>query len=110
MARRELCAKAPSASTICAWAFLDGKDHADVIVCAAHLEEESMFEFLRGVRDSEAHQSAKFLILALAEGAADQEAATVRADAQAIRHRRGEASSAVSRFTWPAAPSAAFSP
>ena len=30
-----------------AWAFLDGKDHADVIVCAAHLEEESMFGFLK---------------------------------------------------------------
>ena len=49
-----------------AWAFLDGKDHADVIVCAAHLEEESMFEFLRGVRESEVHRGAKFLILSLA--------------------------------------------
>lgn len=48
-----------------AWAFLDGKDHADVIVCAAHLEEESMFEFLQGVRNSEVHGNAKFLILSL---------------------------------------------
>jgi CheY-like chemotaxis protein len=52
-----------------AWAFLDGKDHADVIVCAAHLEEESMFEFLKGVRDSEVHRNAKFLILSLTPGA-----------------------------------------
>lgn len=52
-----------------AWAFLDGKDHADVIVCAAHLEEESMFEFLKGVRDSEVHRNAKVLILSLAPGA-----------------------------------------
>ena len=55
-----------------AWAFLDGKDHADVIVCAAHLEEESMFEFLRSVRDSEVHRNAKFLILSLAPGAAGE--------------------------------------
>ena len=48
-----------------AWAFLDGKDHVDVIVCAAHLEEESMFEFLKRVRDSKVHGEAKFLILAL---------------------------------------------
>lgn len=27
-------------------AFLDGKNHADVIICAAYLEDESMFEFL----------------------------------------------------------------
>ena len=52
-----------------AWAFLDGKDHADVIVCAAHLEEESMFEFLKGVRDSKVHRNAKFIILSLAPGA-----------------------------------------
>ena len=52
-----------------AWAFLDGKNHADVIVCAAHLEEESMFEFLKGVRDSEIHQKTMFLILSLEPGA-----------------------------------------
>ena len=51
-----------------AWAFLGGKDHADVIVCAAHLEEESMFEFLKGVRDSEVHRDARFLILSLSSG------------------------------------------
>jgi CheY-like chemotaxis protein len=48
-----------------AFAFLDGKDHADVIVCAAHLEEESMFEFLKRVRDSEVHRNVGFLVLSL---------------------------------------------
>ena len=52
-----------------AWVFLNGKDHADVIVCAAHLEEESMFEFLKRVRDSKVHGDAKFLILSLEPGA-----------------------------------------
>ena len=52
-----------------AWAFLDGKDRVDVIVCAAHLEEGSMFDFLQGVRESEAHRNAKFLILSLAPSA-----------------------------------------
>lgn len=52
-----------------AWAFLDGKDHVDVIVCAAHLEEESMFQFLKRVRDSKVHGDAKFLILSLEPGA-----------------------------------------
>ena len=50
-----------------AWAFLDGKDHADVIVCAAHLKEESTFEFLRAVRASE-HRASRFLILSLHPG------------------------------------------
>jgi CheY-like chemotaxis protein len=48
-----------------AWAFLNGKDHVDVIVCAAHLREESVFEFLRGVRESEAHRHVAFLLLSL---------------------------------------------
>ena len=52
-----------------AWAFIDGKDHVDVIVCAAHLEEESMFKFLKGVRDNETHHQAAFLILSLEPGA-----------------------------------------
>lgn len=55
-----------SANTIDeAWAFLNGKDHADVIVCAAHLPEESVFEFLKSVRDSATHRNAMFLILSL---------------------------------------------
>jgi hypothetical protein len=46
---RHACLSAVDANIEEAFAFLDGKDHADVIVCAAHLEEESMFEFLRRV-------------------------------------------------------------
>lgn len=51
-----------------AWAFLDGKDHVDVIVCAAHLEEESMFKFLQGVRNNKTHGNTAFLILSLEPG------------------------------------------
>ena len=53
-----------------AWAFLNGKDHVDVIVCAAHLEEESMFQFLKEVRDNKKHGNAAFLILSLEPGEA----------------------------------------
>lgn len=52
-----------------AWAFLDGKDHVDVIVCAAHLEEESMLKFLKDVRNNKKHGNAAFLILSLEPGA-----------------------------------------
>lgn len=51
-----------------AWAFLHGKDHVDVIVCAAHLEEESMFKFLKDVRANEVHSKVAFLILSLEPG------------------------------------------
>ena len=51
-----------------AWTFLNGKDHVDVIVCAAHLEEESMFQFLKDVRANEKHGKAAFLILSLEPG------------------------------------------
>lgn len=53
-----------------AWAFLNGKDHVDVIVCAAHLEEESMVQFLKDVRANERHGEAAFLILSLEPGEA----------------------------------------
>jgi len=53
-----------------AWAFLGGKDHVDVIVCAAHLEEESMFQFLQDVRDNKTHGNTAFLILSLEPGEA----------------------------------------
>ena len=52
-----------------AWAFLEGKDHVDVIVCAAHLEEESMFKFLKELRDNESYRNVAFLILSLEPGA-----------------------------------------
>ena len=53
-----------------AWTFLNGKDHVDVIVCAAHLEEESMFRFLQDVRDNKMHGNTAFLILSLEPGEA----------------------------------------
>ena len=51
-----------------AFAFLDGKDHADVIVCAAYLEDESMFDFLRRLRLDPIHEKTMFMTLALAPG------------------------------------------
>ena len=51
-----------------AFAFLDGKDHADVIICAAHLEDESMFEFLKRLRHNPIHKDSMFMTLALAPG------------------------------------------
>jgi CheY-like chemotaxis protein len=53
-----------------AFAFLDDKDHADVIICAAYLEDESMFEFLRRLRTDPTHKDSMFMILALAPGPA----------------------------------------
>jgi CheY-like chemotaxis protein len=49
-----------------AFAFLDGKDHADVIVCAAYLEDESLFDFLKRLRSDPIHKKTMFMILALA--------------------------------------------
>jgi len=51
-----------------AFAFLDGKDHADVIVCAAYLEDESLFDFLRRLRKDPIHSRTMFMTLALAPG------------------------------------------
>jgi CheY-like chemotaxis protein len=38
-----------------AMAFLETKDHVDVIVAAAHLESESVFEFLKLVKAANSH-------------------------------------------------------
>jgi len=51
-----------------AFAFLDDKDHADVIICAAHLEEESIFDFLRRLRLDPSHEKTMIMILALEAG------------------------------------------
>jgi CheY-like chemotaxis protein len=51
-----------------AFAFLETEDHADVIICAAYLEDESMFEFLKRLRSVPHHEKTKFAILALAPG------------------------------------------
>lgn len=49
-------------------AFLNNEDHADVIVCAAYLEDESMFDFLKQVRNNPIHKKSMFMILSLAPG------------------------------------------
>lgn len=47
-----------------AMAFLETKDHVDVIVAAAHLQSESVFEFLKRVKGSDSHLKAvPFLML-----------------------------------------------
>jgi CheY-like chemotaxis protein len=51
-----------------AFAFLDGNDHADVIVCGAFLEDESLFDFLKRLREDPIHKHSMFMILALAPG------------------------------------------
>jgi CheY-like chemotaxis protein len=44
--------------------FLETKDHVDVIVAATHLQSESVFEFLKRVRDAESHlKDVPFLML-----------------------------------------------
>lgn len=48
-----------------AFAFLDGEDHADVIVCAAYMQDESLFEFLRRLRSEDIHKDSMFMTLAL---------------------------------------------
>jgi CheY-like chemotaxis protein len=51
-----------------AFAFLDTKNHADVIICAAYLEDQSMFEFLKRLRSNPIHKNSMFAILALEPG------------------------------------------
>jgi CheY-like chemotaxis protein len=51
-----------------AFAFLDGKDHADVIVSAAYLEDESLFEFLKRLRTDPIHKDTMVMTLALEPG------------------------------------------
>ncbi len=49
-----------------AFALLNGKNHADVVVCAAYLEDESVFEFLKALRRDPQHKKTMFMTLALA--------------------------------------------
>jgi len=51
-----------------AMTFLDTKNHADVIICAAYLEDENIFEFLKLLRKNPAHRDTMFMTLALAPG------------------------------------------
>lgn len=51
-----------------AFSFLDGRDHADVVICAAHLEDESVFDFLKQLKSNPLHQNSMFMTLSLAPG------------------------------------------
>lgn len=51
-----------------ALAFMNGADHVDVIVCAAYLQDESLFDFLTRLQGDPVHKKAMFMILALAPG------------------------------------------
>ncbi|CAN5168049.1 hypothetical protein BH10CYA1_BH10CYA1_38580 [soil metagenome] len=53
-----------------AMAFLEGTNHADVIICAAYLEDENIFQFLKRLRANPVHNRSMFMILALAPGPA----------------------------------------
>ncbi len=47
-----------------AMVFLETKDHVDVIVAAAHLQNESVFEFLGRIRSADSHlKSVPFIVL-----------------------------------------------
>jgi len=49
-----------------AMAFLDTKDHVDVIISAVHLEEESVFEFIKKVKAPESiHKDVPFVMLCM---------------------------------------------
>jgi CheY-like chemotaxis protein len=43
--------------------FMDTKDHVDVIVSAAHLDNESVFDFLRQVKSSPLHRDVPFMLI-----------------------------------------------
>lgn len=51
-----------------AFAFLNNQNHADVIICAAYLENESMVEFLQELRKNPIHKDSMVMTLALAPG------------------------------------------
>ena len=49
--------------------FLDLKDHVDIIISATHLQNESVFDFLRRVKSPESmHRNVPFVMLSLEPG------------------------------------------
>lgn len=49
-----------------AMAFLDSRDHVDLIISAVHLEEESVFEFLQRVKAPDSmHKEVPFVMLCM---------------------------------------------
>ncbi|MBX3150315.1 MAG: hypothetical protein K2Z81_09220 [Cyanobacteria bacterium] len=64
--------------------FLNTKDHVDVVVSAVHLEQESVFDFLKEMKKSPLHKDVPFMMLcsepgefAMAVNRSVQSAATV---------------------------------
>lgn len=49
-----------------AFSFLDGRNHADVVICAAYLEDQSVFEFLNRLKKNPLHKHSMFMTLSLA--------------------------------------------
>jgi CheY-like chemotaxis protein len=72
---KEACKEAghqvvPAHTIAAAVAFLETKDHVDIIVAAAHLENESVFEFLKRVKSPSSHlKDVQFLMLCAEPGA-----------------------------------------
>ncbi len=68
---KETCKKAghqvvPVLTIAEAMAFLDTRDHVDVIISAVHLEEESVFEFLKRVKAPDSmHKDVAFVMLCM---------------------------------------------
>lgn len=68
---KEACKKAghqvvPVLTIAEAMAFLDSRDHVDVIISAVHLEEESVFEFLQKVKAPfSLHKDVPFVMLCM---------------------------------------------
>ncbi len=59
----------PAPTIMQAMAFLETKDHVDLIISAAHLENESVFEFLKRVKSADSHlRNVPFLILCAEPG------------------------------------------
>lgn len=51
-----------------AFSFLEGRNDVDLVVCAAYMEDESLFVFLKRLRSNPIHKESMFLTLALAPG------------------------------------------
>lgn len=58
----------PAPSIEAAMAFLERRDHVDVIISGTHLENESVFDFLKRVKSEEMHKHVTFVMLSLEPG------------------------------------------
>lgn len=58
----------PAPSIAAAMEFLERRDHVDVIISGTHLENESVFDFLKRVKSEDMHKHVTFVMLALEPG------------------------------------------